>query len=425
MVAPFPFSLTTLFFLILFLFMLVKQWIRPKTRTTIRNLPPGPWKLPLIGNIHQLSSLPHRSLQDLATKHGPLMHLQLGEVSAVVISSPRLAKMVMTTHDLALANRPRLLVAETLLYCSDIGFSPYGGYLRQMRKICTEELLSASKVRYFRGIRENEVSDLIEYIKLSSGVPVNLSEKLYDLTSNITCKAAVGKKCRDQEVLMELMKDTTSLAGGFDLADLFPSIKLLHVVSGMKPKLMKMHRKIDDVLESIIRERRMASTEESEQRDEDLLDVLLRLEKTGGLQFPITDDNIKAIIFDMFTGSTETSSTTVEWAMAELMKNPIVMKKAQAELRQSLLKLNEKRRFPHETRIQKLTYLKMVIKETLRLHPPSPLLLPRESREPCNIDGYNIPANTQVLVNAWALGRDHQLCWDADLHAGEIRTQFH
>ncbi|KAI7989000.1 Premnaspirodiene oxygenase [Camellia lanceoleosa] len=249
MVDRFPLSLTTLFFHILFLLMLVKQWIRPKTRTAIQNLPPGPWKLPLIGNIHQLSSLPHRSLRDLATKHGPLMHLQLGEVSAVVISSPRLAKMVMTTHDLALANRPRLLVAETLLYRSDIGFSPYGGFLRQMRKICTEELLSARK------------------------------------------------KCRDQEVLMELMKDTTSLAGGFDLADLFPSIKLVHVVSGMKPKLMKMHRKIDDVLESIIRERRMASTEESKQREEDLLDVLLRLEKTDGFEFPITVDNIKAIIF--------------------------------------------------------------------------------------------------------------------------------
>ncbi|CAL5439985.1 unnamed protein product [Camellia sinensis] len=213
----------------------------------------------------------------------------------------------------------------------------------------------------------------------------------------------MGKKCRDQEVLMELMKDTTSLAGGFDLADLFPSIKLLHVVSGMKPKLMKMHRKIDDVLESIIRERRMASTEESEQREEDLLDVLLRLEKTGDLEFPITDDNING---DMFPGSTETSSTTVEWAMAELMKKPTVMKKAQAELRQSLLKLNEKQRIHHETHIQKLAYLKMVIKETLRLHRPAPLLLPRESREPCNIDGYNIPANTQVLVNAWAIGRD-------------------
>ncbi|KAL2495613.1 Cytochrome [Forsythia ovata] len=95
-------------------------------------LPPGPWKLPLIGSLHHLAVAglePHHVLTNLATKYGPIMHLQLGEISAVIISAPRVAKEVLKTHDLAFASRPKLLSPEIITYnCVDIAFAPYGGY---------------------------------------------------------------------------------------------------------------------------------------------------------------------------------------------------------------------------------------------------------------------------------------------------------
>ncbi|KAM7525298.1 hypothetical protein LguiA_015200 [Lonicera macranthoides] len=379
-------------------------------------MPPGPWKLPLIGNILQLAgSVPHRALRDLAKKHGPLMHLQLGEISMIVISSPRLAKELMKTHDLAFADRPALLVAKIVMYnATDIASAPYGAYWRQLRKITTLKLLSAKKVRSFRSIREEEVSNLVQSVRLSStGSLVNLSQEIYTLTYKIVCKAAFGGNCKYGDDLKLLMNEIVSSASGFDVADLFPSLKLLHIISGTEPKFAKLHQKVNHVLDNIIEEHNvnLASAGKDGNNDdteeEDLLDVLLKIPESEGLDFPITSDNIKAVIMDMFIAGTDTSSNVMEWAMSEMIKNPRVMDKAQAELRQVL----KGKDVIHESDIQDLIYLKMVIKETLRLHTPVPLLLPRECREQCKIDGYDIPMKTKVIVNAWAIGRDPEY-WD-------------
>ncbi|KAK2640240.1 hypothetical protein Ddye_028035 [Dipteronia dyeriana] len=159
------------------------------------NLPPGPWKFPIIGNLHQLTrSIVHRQLSDLSKTYGPLMHLQLGELSNVVVSSAKFAEQV-KTHDVIFASRPVLLSTKILDYDStSISFSPYGSYWRQLRKICVQELLTMKRVQSVRSIREEEVSSLIASISSKAGSPVNLTEIFRLLIYGITSRAALRKK---------------------------------------------------------------------------------------------------------------------------------------------------------------------------------------------------------------------------------------
>ncbi|GAU14713.1 hypothetical protein TSUD_203620 [Trifolium subterraneum] len=288
----------------------------------------------------------------------------------------------------ASSTRPELLCPKILAYeFTDIAFAPYGDYWRQMRKICTSELLSAKRVQSFSSIREDEVQKLVQ----------SISE-------------AFGKKSEFEDELLCLLKDGSELTGGFDVADLFPSFKLIHFVTGMKTKLEKMKKKLDKILVSIIKEHQSNSNRDGLHHGENLVDVLLRVQQSSNLDIPITDDNVKAVIWDVFGAGTDTSSTTLEWAMSELMKNPKVRKKVQSEIRGAF---KEKKRI-YESDLDKLSYFKSVIKETMRLHPPAPLLLPRECRDACNIGGYEIPLKTKVIVNAWALGRDPKYWYDAE-----------
>ncbi|TXG67932.1 hypothetical protein EZV62_009207 [Acer yangbiense] len=413
----FPFFTVLLTFLI-FIFMILRLLKKSKTNLhSTLNLPPGPWKLPVIGNMHLLvGSLPHFCFGDLAKKYGSLMHLQLGEVSHIVISSPETAKQVMKIHDISFAQRPRYFsIGITTYNFTDIAFAPYGDYWRQMRKICTLELLSAKRVQSFRSIREEEVSILIKYLaSTTGGLPINFSKMLVNLTNDITSRAAFGRRCEDREAFLHAVQKTIELVGGFSVADLFPSVKFLEVLSGMRSKLLRHREEMDKILENIIDEHRAASKAAMEKASEDeavcLLDVLLDLQDQGDLELPLTRDNINAVITDIFAAGSETTSTTMEWAISEMLKNPRVMEKAQAEVRQVFSKKGN----VDETGLHKLQYLKLVIKESLRLHPPLPLILPRECRESCKINGYDIPVGSKVIVNAWAIGRDPDYWTEAE-----------
>ncbi|KAL2548330.1 Cytochrome [Forsythia ovata] len=403
-----PFNFTTFLLFTTFIFLLVKGWKRSKSLDNNKKFPPSPaWKLPLIGHLHlMMGALPHRALSKLSDQYGPILHLKLGEVSSIVISSRDIAKKVLTVNDLAIADRPESIGMKTLWYdYKDLAFSPYNEHWRQMRKICIMELLSNKNVRSFGYIRLDETSSLIKTIQSYRGEPFNITDNIFSFTSAVTSRAAFGEILKEQDTLIKFMKKGVTLAGGFELADLYPSLTFLQVFSWNKHQLLKMRRKLDSILDVMLNEHKEklagGKRENREFGSENIVDVLLRKQLSGELDVPITDDNIKAIIFDMFTAGTETSSTTFDWAMTELMRNPHVMAKAQAEIREAF----KGKKTIEESDIQKLKYLKLIIKENFRVH-PAVTILPRACREECEVDGYTIPYKAKVAINIWALGRD-------------------
>ncbi|PQP95578.1 premnaspirodiene oxygenase [Prunus yedoensis var. nudiflora] len=235
------------------------------------------------------------------------------------------------------------------------------------------------------------------------------------MTNDVVSRAAFGNKCKYQHEFTLLLGEILLLASGFNIVDLYPSLTFLRSMSGMKPAMMKIQKKIDVILQDIVREHKMKreATRKGFGRlgedEEDLVDTLLNYEEANKHEFHLTTDQIKDVIMDIFSAGSETSATTIEWAMSELLKNPRVMEKAQLEVRQ----VCEGKNKIEEEDVQKLHYLKLVVKETFRLR-PSVTLVQREARERCEIGGYTIPAKAKIIVNAYAIGRDPKLWADPE-----------
>ncbi|CAJ2633790.1 unnamed protein product [Trifolium pratense] len=221
------------------------------------------------------------------------MHLKLGEVSYIIVSSPEMTKEIMKTNDFTFCDRPNLLLSTILTYnATDIAFSTYGEHWRQIRKICVIELLNAKSVQSFRSIREEEVSNLVKSISASEGSVVNLTHKILATTYGIIAQTAFGKRNIRQEAFKLAIDEALTLLGGVCIVDLYPSIKMLQRVSCAKTKMEKAQRELDIILQDIIDDHKRSHKEES--KDEDLVDVLLNIQQENyHSQHPLTDDNLK------------------------------------------------------------------------------------------------------------------------------------
>ncbi|PIA51587.1 hypothetical protein AQUCO_01100443v1 [Aquilegia coerulea] len=372
------------------------------------SLPPSPPRLTIIGNLHQLGNLPHRSLQKLSKEYGPLMLMQLGSKPTVVISSAETAREVLKTHDLDFCSRPSLAGPKRLSYnFLDIAFVPYGEYWKEMRKICVLELFSAKKVQSFRFVREEEVAHMIKSISASSSSPVNLTEKLFSLKMNHICRVAFGKKNRgrdsDNENFHEMFIEAINLHGSFTATDFFPYFGwIIDVFTGHSRRLEKCFHAFDTFYQQVIDEHLDPQRTKPEQ--EDIIDVLIRLQNEQSGALNLTVSHIKSILKDIFLGGVDTGASTMVWGMTELARKPEVMKKVQEEIRNCV----GNKGMLEESDIDNLEYFKMVVKETFRMHPPTIFLIPRECMNHCKINGYDIYPKTRVLVNVWAIGRSSE-----------------
>ncbi|XP_022987235.1 cytochrome P450 71A25-like [Cucurbita maxima] len=398
-------------FIVLFIWLLFRQ--KSSSQEEQSSPPSPPTKLPIFGHLLKLGSHPHITLQSYARRHGPLFLLHLGSKPTIVVSSSEIARDVMKTHDLVFANRPKSSISDKLLYnASDISAAPYGEYWRQMRSVGVLHLLSNKRVQSFRSVREEEVKLMIEKIQRNP-ISVNLTETFSGLTNNVVCRVALGAKYgvgEDWIKLRSLLLEFLELLGSFGVRDFIPWLGWIDGISGLDAKAKRVAKELDVFLDRVIQDH-----VDSENRDEnsdkhmDLVDVLLWIQRNNSIGFPLEMDSIKALILDMFSAGTDTTSTVLEWAMSELFKHPEAMKKLKSEIREI-----SGDQYVNEDDLDKMHYLKAVMKETLRLHPPIPLLVPRESTQCIKLRGYDIKPKTRVMINAWAIGRDPEVWEEAE-----------
>uniref|UniRef100_A0A0E0EW50 Cytochrome P450 n=1 Tax=Oryza meridionalis TaxID=40149 RepID=A0A0E0EW50_9ORYZ len=520
-----------------------------------RCLPPGPRPLPLIGSLHLLGDLPHRSLAGLGKTYGPLMSLRLGVVTTVVASSPEVAREFLQKHDAVFATRSTPDATGDHARNS-VAWLPPRPRWRELRKIMATELFSTRRLDALHELRQEKVTELVDHVArlARDGTAVDIGRVAFTTSLNLVARTIFshdltslddhGESKEFQQVVTGIME----AVGSPNLSDFFPALAAVDLqgwrrrlsglfarlhrlfdvemdhrrLHGMKEKdgdflevLLRLAARDDDVagldgdtLRSLFTKKvaelvdhvarlardgtavdigRVASTTSlnliartifshdltslddhgaskefqqvvtgimeavgspnlsdffpalaavdlqgwrrrlsglfarlhrlfdvemdhrrlhgMKEKDGDFLEVLLRLAARDDDVAGLDGDTLRSLFTDLFTAGSDTSSSTVEWAMTELLQNPISMAKLCDELRRVV----GSRRLIEESEIGKLPYLQAVIKETFRLHPPAPLLLPRQATRTIQIMGYTIPKGTRVLINVWAMGRDEDI----------------
>ncbi|KAK2975527.1 hypothetical protein RJ640_000977 [Escallonia rubra] len=380
-----------------------------------KNLPPGPTPLPIIGNLHKLGDQPHQSLAELAKIHGPIMSLKLGRVTTVVISSSATAKEVLQKQDLAFSSRsvPDALHAHNQFQFSVV-WLPVASRWRSLRKILNSNIFSGSRLDANQHLRTRKVEELIGYCRKScqAGEAVDMGRAAFRTSLNLLSNTIFSKDLTDPyqdsaKEFKELVGNIMVEAGKPNLVDYFPVLKKIDP-QGIRSRMTVHFGKVLELFDGLVNERLEFRKLRKPVGSNDVLDVLLNTSEENADEIDRT--HIERMCLDLFVAGTDTTSSTLEWAMAEVLRNPGTMEKAKEELEQVI----GKGKILEESDVSRLPYLRCVVKETLRIHPPVPFLIPRKVDADVEACGFTVPKGAQVLVNCWAIGRDPTL-WEDSL----------
>ncbi|CAI0424635.1 unnamed protein product [Linum tenue] len=341
------------------------------------NLPPSPPSLPFIGHLHLLKLPLHRTLQTLSTNHGPIFSLALGARNVVVVSSPALAEECLQQNGVVFANRPHSFLGFKIFaynYTS-IGAAPYGPHWRNLRRLSAVELLSAARLNSF----------------------------LHMIAGKRYFGGATEGRGEEGEEFKELMREVFELSATSNPVDFLPVLKWVDF-SGLEKRMWRAHQRMDRFFQSLIDEHRSKMQEEEEDgvgsSRKTMIDTMLILQ--GSEPETYSDDIIKGHVMSLILAGTDTTAATIEWGMSLLLNHPEILDKARAEIDNAV----GNSRLVQESDCIDLPYLQCIIKETFRLYPVGPLLIPHQSSEDCTVGGYFVSKETMLFVNTWAIHRD-------------------
>ncbi|XP_047967694.1 ferruginol synthase 1-like [Salvia hispanica] len=398
------FPLLAALFLITAATWLISFWRR-------KSLPPGPTPLPIIGNILQVGSQPHEAFAELSKQYGSLMSIHLGSLYTVVVSSPEMAKEILLKHGQVFSGRTTV---EALAACGhnkySIGLMPVGDDWRDMRKICKEQMFSSQCLERSQQLRRQNLQQLLGHVQkcAEDGRAININEAAFITTLNLMSATLFSIKATefDSSTTMEfkeIMEGVASIASVPNLADFFPILRPFDL-QGVKRLAEVNIGRLLRLIEGYINERISVRRENpNAPKKDDFLDVIV--DSLQAKDNKLTPKHFNHLLLELLVGGAETNMTVIEWIMQELVSHPDKIAKVKAELKSVM----GDEKVLDESKISKLPYLQAVVKESLRLHPPAAMLVPRKAESDQVVNGYLIPKGTQVLVNEWGMGRDPKI----------------
>ncbi|XP_057793705.1 dimethylnonatriene synthase-like [Salvia miltiorrhiza] len=378
-----------------------------------RRTPPGPKPWPIIGNLNLLGSIPHQSLHHLSQKYGEIMQLKLGKFPVVVASSPDMAKQFLRVHDASFASRPLLAAGKYTSYnYRDLVWAPHGPYWRQARRIYTSEVFSAKKLELYHQVRADEMHNFLSAL---SGKTLVLKDHLsrYSLSTIWRMISrdeyfSESNPVLNMDDLHEMVDEWFMLSGVVNIGDWIPWLAPFDL-QGYVKKMKALNNKMDSFYNYVIDDHLARRAAQKHQfAPTDFVDVLLQMAEAGQLEVELTRDCVKALIQNLIVGSMDTSATTIEWAVHEILRQPHIIEKAKEELNRVI----GRNRWVGEDDLGRLPYLEAVVTETFRLHPVGTMLAPHYAIQDCNVAGYNISKGTTVFINVWSIGRQAG-AWDS------------
>ncbi|KAG0558717.1 hypothetical protein KC19_10G048200 [Ceratodon purpureus] len=381
-----------------------------------KDLPPGPWPWPIVGN---LPAVANGNLQQLVAKFGPLMSLRLGSMPCVVVSTAEAVKELVRANDERLSDRPETLSFRIITDYKTIATAPSPGKLwHKLRSFSAKELLSSKRVASYEGTRRDELSNMMHVLLEASdkGEALNVKQWLFKTVANSMTRMLVNKRIYHgnetnsykEEVKEEFnrwLQDRKRYALAHLISDFVPWLRFFsETVQGWRPRLEAFVDRQTvlgvKLLELEKHRERGVEKEADSSYVPDFVDVMLKT--------PITDGEVLEEEFlikqamEFFAAGTETSSTAIEWGLAELVAHPELIKRAREEIDAVV----GSDRLVQESDIPQLPFLQAVVKETFRVHSFSPLSIPRISTAPAEAFGYKIPSGTRIVFNLHAIHRD-------------------
>lgn len=358
--------------------------------------------------------MPHVALAKMAKIYGPIVYLKMGTCGMVVASTPDSARAFLKTLDLNFSNRPPNAGATHLAYgAQDMVFADYGPRWKLLRKLSNLHMLGGKALENWAQVRSSELGHMLKamYDLSCRREPVVVAEMLCYAMANMIGQVILSRrvfetKGSESNEFKDMVVELMTTAGYFNIGDFIPSIAWMDL-QGIERGMKRLHKKFDVLITKMIEEHKASAYQRKETPD--FLDVFMAQQENPGEE-KLNTTNIKALLLNLFTAGTDTSSSIIEWALAEMLKDPKILNRAHDEMDRVI---GRNRRL-QESDLPKLPYLQAICKETFRMHPSTPLNLPRVAAQACRVNGYYIPKNTRLSVNIWAIGRDPDV-WERPL----------